>query len=200
MMIIMAGNSRIRQLIGSSCRIGLGGEGVLRTEGREEDALAMLDSAYEAGIRYYDSAPAYAGSEGYYGRFWKQHPERKERTFQTSKSAQRSANGASEDLEKTLKRMGREHLGLWQIHDVRDKNDILLLEKAGGALRKFYQARESGIARGIGVTGHHNPKSFFMQSPTGILIQCFFLSIPLNLRSGDFLIGLSRRHGNEGSE
>ncbi len=158
MMIIMAGNNRIRQLIGSSYRIGLGGEGVLRTEGREEEALAMLDSAYEAGIRYYDSAPAYAGSEGYYGRFWKQHPERKECTFQTSKSAQRSANGASEDLEKTLKRMGREHLGLWQIHDVRDKNDILLLEKAGGALRTFYQARESGIARGIGVTGHHNPE------------------------------------------
>jgi aryl-alcohol dehydrogenase-like predicted oxidoreductase len=158
MMIIMAGNSRIRQLIGSSYRIGLGGEGVLRTEGREKEALAMLDSAYEAGIRYYDSAPAYAGSEGYYGRFWKQYPERKEFTFQTSKSAQRSANGASEDLTKTLKRMGRDQLGLWQIHDVRDKNDILLIEKAGGALQTFYQAKESGIVRGIGVTGHYNPE------------------------------------------
>jgi predicted aldo/keto reductase-like oxidoreductase len=54
--------------------------------------------------------------------------------------------------------MGRDQLGLWQIHDVRDKNDILLIEKAGGALQTFYQAKESGIVRGIGVTGHYNPE------------------------------------------
>ena len=90
----MAGNSRLRTLITSPSRIGLGGEGVLRTEGRIKDALAMLSAAYEAGIRYYDSAPAYAGSERYYGSFFKQHPERKELIFQTSKSALRNAGEA----------------------------------------------------------------------------------------------------------
>ena len=153
----MAGNSRLRTLIGSQERIGLGGEGVLRTEGRKQDALAMLNAAYEAGIRYYDSAPAYAGSERYYGLFWAQHPERKELTFQTSKSAQRSAVGASEDLERTLTRLGRDHLGLWQIHDVRDTTDIHEIEGPGGALRAFYQARQTGTVRGIGVTGHYDP-------------------------------------------
>ncbi len=153
----MAGNSRLRTLIGGSCRIGLGGEGVLRTEGRRQEALAMLTAAYEAGIRYYDSAPAYAGSERYYGLFWAQHPERKELTFQTSKSGQRSADGASEDLARTLTRMGRDHLGLWQIHDVRDTTDIREIEGPGGALRAFYEARETGTVRGIGVTGHDDP-------------------------------------------
>ena len=157
MLIIMAGNSRLRKLTGSKERIGLGGEGVLRTEGRRQEALAMLTAAYEAGIRYYDSAPAYAGSERYYGLFWAQHPERKEFTFQTSKSGQRSADGASEDLASTLTRMGRDYLGLWQIHDVRDNADIREIEGPGGALRAFYEARETGTVRGIGVTGHYDP-------------------------------------------
>jgi len=117
----------------------------------------MLTAAYEAGIRYYDSAPAYAGSERYYGLFWAQHPERKEFTFQTSKSGQRSADGASEDLASTLTRMGRDYLGLWQIHDVRDNADIREIEGPGGALRAFYEARETGTVRGIGVTGHYDP-------------------------------------------
>ncbi len=153
----MAGNSRLRKLIGSQERIGLGGEGVLRTEGRRREALAMLTAAYDAGIRYYDSAPAYAGSERYYGHFWEQHPERKELTFQTSKSGRRNADGASDDLAGTINRMGRDHLGLWQIHDVRDNADIREIEEPGGALQAFYEARETGTVRGIGVTGHYDP-------------------------------------------
>ena len=154
----MAGNNRFRNLTGIQDRVGLGGEGVLRTEGRSREALAMLTAAYEAGIRYYDSAPAYADSERYFGIFWAQHPEKKELAFQTSKSGQRSADGASDELERTLTRMGRDHLGLWQIHDVRDMVDIREIEGPGGALRAFYEARETGTVRGIGVTGHHNPE------------------------------------------
>jgi aryl-alcohol dehydrogenase-like predicted oxidoreductase len=153
----MSGNNRFRDLSGIQDRVGLGGEGVLRTEGRRREALAMLSAAYEAGIRYYDSAPAYAGSERYYGLFWTQHPERKDLTFQTSKSGQRSAYGASKDLAETLTRMGRDHLGLWQIHDVRDTVDIREIEEPGGALHAFYDARETGTVRGIGVTGHFDP-------------------------------------------
>jgi aryl-alcohol dehydrogenase-like predicted oxidoreductase len=153
----MAGNSRLRKLTGSQERIGLGGEGVLRTEGRRREALAMLTAAYDAGIRYYDSAPAYAGSERYYGLFWEQHPDRKELAFQTSKSGRRNADGASDDLAGTLNRMGRDHLGLWQIHDVRDNADIREIEEPGGALHAFYEARETGTVRGIGVTGHYDP-------------------------------------------
>ena len=52
MLIIMAGNSRLRKLTGCQERIGLGGEGVLRTEGRRQEALSMLTAAYDAGIRY----------------------------------------------------------------------------------------------------------------------------------------------------
>ena len=155
--IHMAGDSRLRRLIGNVYRIGVGGEGVLRTEGRDNEAQKMLEAAYENGIRYFDSAPAYADSERYYGRFWAQHPDWKTLTFQTSKSAQRDAKSALADLTRTLSRMGRDRLGLWQIHDIRNSNDIRRIEGSGGALKAFYHARETGTALGIGVTGHHDP-------------------------------------------
>jgi aryl-alcohol dehydrogenase-like predicted oxidoreductase len=149
--------SRLRSLIGGTSRIGLGGEGVLRTEGKNREAETMLSTAYEGGIRYFDSAPAYAGSEWYLGRFWKQHPGRIAGTFQTSKSAQRDRAGAVADLRRSLDRLGRDYLGLWQIHDVRTAEDIRRIGGPEGALQAFTDARDNGMVRGIGVTGHHDP-------------------------------------------
>jgi aryl-alcohol dehydrogenase-like predicted oxidoreductase len=47
--------------------LGLGGEGVLRTFGREKEAYALIHRAFDLGIRYFESARAYSGSESYYG-------------------------------------------------------------------------------------------------------------------------------------
>jgi aryl-alcohol dehydrogenase-like predicted oxidoreductase len=102
--------SRPRSLIGGPARIVLGGEGVLRTDGKERETLAVLGAAYENGIRYFDSPPAYAGSEQYLGKFWRQYPSRVAETFQTSKSARRDEAGAKADLQRTLACLGREQL------------------------------------------------------------------------------------------
>jgi aryl-alcohol dehydrogenase-like predicted oxidoreductase len=183
----MAGDSRLRKLTGNTYRTGLGGEGVLRTEGRYEEARKMLEAAYRSGIRYFDSAPAYADSERYYGRFWDQHPDWKTLTFQTSKSAQRDAKSASADLITTLSRMGRDRLGLWQIHDVRDSKDIRRIEAPGGALGAFYHARETGAALGIGVTGHHDP-SVLLHAVTYWDIDSVLLPVnPVESAIGGFL-------------
>ena len=53
--------------------VGLGGEGVLRTHGRGEEAATVIEEAFAAGITYFESARAYAGSEGYYGLVWPKH-------------------------------------------------------------------------------------------------------------------------------
>jgi aryl-alcohol dehydrogenase-like predicted oxidoreductase len=187
MQYIMTVDSRLRKLLGNGHRIGLGGEGVLRTEGREKEALAVLNAAYESGIRYYDSAPAYAGSERYQGLFWAKYPERRTATFQAGKSAQRDAPHANEDLSRTLSRMGRDHLGLWQIHDVRDGNDIRQIEMVGGALDSFYNARETGIVQGIGVTGHHDP-AILLHAVTNWDVDAVLLPVnPVESVIGGFL-------------
>ena len=184
---IMAAKSRLRALIGGSQRVGLGGEGVLRTHGKEREAHAMLEAAYESGIRYYDSAPAYADSELYQGHFWSRHPERKDNTFQASKSAQRDAEGAAADLARTLSRLGRDRLGLWQIHDIRDGEDIRRLEEPGGALDAFYHARETGTVKGIGVTGHHDPE-ILLHAVTSWDVDSVLLPVnPIEAAIGGFI-------------
>jgi aryl-alcohol dehydrogenase-like predicted oxidoreductase len=136
---------------------GLGGEGVLRTYGRTREAVVVIDEAAKQGIRYFDCAQAYAGSEGYYGHYWPAHPDVRTKAFQASKSASRAREGALADLDNTLKTMGIEYLDLWQIHDVRTQDDIEEIEAKGGALEAFLAAKKSGRVKHIGVTGHHDP-------------------------------------------
>ncbi|MBU1341477.1 MAG: aldo/keto reductase [Proteobacteria bacterium] len=138
--------------------IGLGGEGVLRTTGMKDQAREVITTAVAQGITYYDSARVYMDSELYYGTYWNKNPEKREMIFHTSKSARRSKQGALDDLTQTLARLKTSYLDLWQIHDVRDENDLHLISKSGGALEAFIEAREKGLVKHIGVTGHHDPQ------------------------------------------
>lgn len=137
--------------------VGLGGEGVLRTFGKSSAAKEVISEAVDSGITYFDSARAYAGSEGYYGAYWPAHKNARSGIFQTSKSASRDKKGALSDLKNTLRTMAIDHLDLWQIHDVRTIEDIDAIEAQGGALEAFIEAKEAGMTKFIGVTGHNNP-------------------------------------------
>jgi aryl-alcohol dehydrogenase-like predicted oxidoreductase len=142
----------------SVTRVGLGGEGVLRTHMQTLQAREVIYGAIAEGISYFDSAQAYAGSEGYYGTVWTESPQARTRIFQASKSASRSRTGAVSDLENTLANMNTDYLDLWQIHDVRTEEEMEMIAGPGGALEAFLEARSSGKVRSIGVTGHHDPK------------------------------------------
>lgn len=137
---------------------GLGGEGILRTYGHEDETWKVIREAVAQGITYFDCARAYSGSEKYYGQVWSRHPEDRARIFQASKSASRSRKEALADLDQTLANMGIDHLDLWQIHDVRTEEDLEMVSGPGGALEAFLEAKAKGKARFIGVTGHHDPK------------------------------------------
>jgi aryl-alcohol dehydrogenase-like predicted oxidoreductase len=135
--------------------IGLGGEGILRTFNHDRDAYALINKAIDLGINYLESARAYAGSESYYGMALK---ERRKDIFLTSKSHARDKKGAIEHLQESLKNMHTDHLDLWQVHDMRTEDEMREVFGPGGALEAFLQAREKGLARFIGVTGHHDPE------------------------------------------
>jgi aryl-alcohol dehydrogenase-like predicted oxidoreductase len=142
----------------SVTRTGLGGEGVLRTHGRNREAREVIEAAVAEGINYFDSARVYADSELYYGHIWKEQPELRAQVFQASKSPGRDKASALADLQQTLERLQTEYLDLWQIHDVRTPQDIAMIAGPGGALEAFVEAKASGMVRFIGVTGHHDPR------------------------------------------
>lgn len=134
--------------------LGLGGEGVLRTFGREREAYAVINRAIDLGINYFESARAYSDSESYYGLALK---ERRRDIFLTSKSHARDKEGALDHLHETLENMKTDHLDLWQVHDVRNKQDIEKIFGPKGAIEAFTEAKAGGLTRFIGVTGHHDP-------------------------------------------
>jgi aryl-alcohol dehydrogenase-like predicted oxidoreductase len=143
--------------------LGLGGEGILRTYGHEKEAYALINRALDLDINYFESARAYSGSEAYYGKALK---ERRKDIFLTSKSHARDKQGALMHLKETLRNMKTDHLDLWQVHDIRTEDDIEEIFGPGGALQAFVEAKEKGLTRFIGVTGHHDPR---------IVIKCIEL-------------------------
>lgn len=138
--------------------VGLGGEGVLRTHGKEEQAREVILEALAQGIGYFDSARVYSDSERYIGSVWRDNPQARKGVFQASKSASRDKFNALKDLEQSLERLQTSYLDLWQIHDVRTGEDIATIESRGGALEAFLQARSEGRVKAVGVTGHHDPR------------------------------------------
>ena len=134
--------------------LGLGGEGVLRTFGREREAYELINLALDLGINYFDSAKAYSGSESYYGAAL---GDRREEIFLTSKSHARDKQEALLHLQETLENMKTDYLDLWQIHDVRTKEDVEQIFGPGGAIEAFIEAKEEGLTRFVGVTGHLEP-------------------------------------------
>ena len=136
-----------------SC-IGLGGEGVLRTHGRQKEARAVIERALELGINYLESARAYAGSEGYYGLSL---GDKRKDIFLASKAHERSASGATAMLEESLRQLKTDWLDLWQIHDLRTESDLQRIFGPGGAIEAFDRAKREGKVRFIGVTGHQDP-------------------------------------------
>ena len=134
--------------------LGLGGEGILRTYGYEKEAYALINRAIDLGIGYFESARAYSGSETYYGSALN---ERRKEVFLTSKSHARDKTGALAHLRETLRNMDTDHLDLWQVHDVRTEGDMEQIFGPDGAMEAFVEAKEKGLTRFIGVTGHHDP-------------------------------------------
>jgi predicted aldo/keto reductase-like oxidoreductase len=140
--------------------LGLGGEGILRTSGYDKEAYDLINKAIDLGITYLESARAYSGSESYYGKALR---ERRKDIFLASKSHARDKKGALQHLRETLNNMNTDYLDLWQIHDVRTKEDTEEIFAPDGAIEAFREARDKGFVRFIGITGHHDP---------GILLGC----------------------------
>ncbi len=133
---------------------GLGGEGVLRTHGRGADAARVIERALDQGVNYCDTPPAYASSMDYYGATL---GARRARVFLASKTHERSRDASLRLLEDSLRRLRTDHLDLWQLHDLRTRDDLERIFARGGAIEALVEARADGRVRHLGLTGHHDP-------------------------------------------
>jgi len=121
-----------------------------------DKALKILEFAFDQGLYYWDTAASYGNdnisSEERIGMILK---ERRERVFLSSKVGDdRTADNVRKTLETSLKRLQTGYIDLYQVHSVLSEEDAGLLGKKGGAVEGLIKAREEGLIRFIGFTGH----------------------------------------------
>jgi predicted aldo/keto reductase-like oxidoreductase len=110
--------------------------------------LALL---LDNGINHIDTARSYGEAELRIGPWMKKH---RSSFFLASKTNKRTKEEALEELKQTLKRLQTDHLDLWQLHYLVEPDEWETAMGEGGALEAAIEAKEQGLVRFIGVTGH----------------------------------------------
>ncbi|WP_426572884.1 aldo/keto reductase [Aquihabitans sp. McL0605] len=116
-----------------------------------ERADRTLDQVWTVGINHIDTAASYGDSELRLAPFLADH---RDDVFLASKTDQRTASGARRQVEASLERLGVDHLDLIQLHNLVEPDEWAVAHGPGGAVEGLVAAREEGLVRHIGVTGH----------------------------------------------
>ncbi|MEJ5250786.1 MAG: aldo/keto reductase [Chthonomonadetes bacterium] len=134
--------------------LALGGAKALEYKRNQTEATRIIDEALQAGVRYIDTAATYGESEDVIGEALR---GRRQEVFLGTKSDRRDYDGAWRDLERSLKRLRTDYLDQWIVHHVSTAEDVRRLTAPDGALKAFWQAKEQGIVKYVGISGHHDP-------------------------------------------
>lgn len=136
--------------------LGTAGQTPLARSNQEHAALEQIERALALGIRYFDTAASYGPSESFLGKVL---PAYRAEIFLGSKTAARDYSGAWRELERSLQRLNTDYLDLWQFHHVAIAADLDAIFSQNGAIKALEEAKEQGLVRFSGITGHHEPSS-----------------------------------------
>jgi aryl-alcohol dehydrogenase-like predicted oxidoreductase len=118
---------------------------------KQSEADAALELLLEHGINHIDTAASYGEAELRLAPWFREH---RDRFFLATKTGERRYGPAREEIRRSLERMAVDRVDLIQLHCLvhPDEWDVALGED--GALRAAIEARDEGLVRFIGVTGH----------------------------------------------
>jgi aryl-alcohol dehydrogenase-like predicted oxidoreductase len=117
----------------------------------QEEADRALELAFQYGVNHIDTAPSYGESEQRIGSWIRRHGKS---FFLATKTLERTAAKARQELHRSLERLAVTQVDLWQLHNLVDPQEWAVALAPGGALEAAIAAREEGLVRFIGVTGH----------------------------------------------
>jgi aryl-alcohol dehydrogenase-like predicted oxidoreductase len=129
-----------------------GGFALFRSQQKEADAA--LEMALENGINHIDVSPVYGQAEKRIGSWLGRHGKE---FFIGCKTAERDKAGAGEGLKRSLETLKIDRFDLFQLHGVDTIEVLDIVLGPGGALEAIIEAREQGLVRFIGITGHNPP-------------------------------------------
>lgn len=118
----------------------------------QAEADRTLDVLLAHGINHIDTAASYGDAELRIGPWMAQ--QHRSRFFLATKTGQRTAEKAREDLHRSLELLRVDQIDLIQLHCLVDPAEWEIAMGPGGALETLVEARAQGLVRFIGVTGH----------------------------------------------
>ena len=163
-----------------STRVIFGGAALARIS--QDVANRTLDVLLQHGVNHLDVAASYGDAELRIRPWLKAHPDR---FFLATKTGARTAEAARQELERSLDRLGVDHVDLWQLHSLADPIEWDTALSPGGAIDAAVEAREQGLVRWIGVTGHGTQiaagirRSLSRFDFDSVLLPCNYLTMQL---------------------
>ncbi len=118
---------------------------------KPERAIATLEMVFAAGLNHIDTAASYGESELRLAPWLKEH--RKD-VFLATKTGERTREAAWSQFNRSLERLEVDQVDLIQMHNLVKDDDWTTAMGKGGALEALVRAKEEGLVRFIGVTGH----------------------------------------------
>jgi len=117
----------------------------------QAEADRTLELILERGVNHIDTAASYGDSELRLAPWLAQH---RDEVFLATKTGERKYAAAREEIRRSLDRLGVDHVDLIQLHNLVDVIEWETALREGGALEAAIEARDEGLVRFIGVTGH----------------------------------------------
>ncbi|MDX6451197.1 MAG: hypothetical protein QOH16_1246 [Gaiellaceae bacterium] len=118
------------------------------TQAEADDALTLL---LEHGVNHIDTAASYGDAELRVAPWLVDH---REDFFLATKTGERERGPAHDEIRRSLERLGVDRVDLIQLHNLVDRAEWETAMGPGGALEAALAARDEGLVRFIGVTGH----------------------------------------------
>jgi aryl-alcohol dehydrogenase-like predicted oxidoreductase len=117
----------------------------------EAEAEEAIELAIGHGVNHFDVAPSYGQAEIRLGPWMEKHHSE---IFLACKTGERSKTRAWESIKRSLETLRVGYFDLYQFHGVNDLEALNVVLSPEGALEAVLEAKERGLVRHIGITGH----------------------------------------------
>lgn len=181
-----------------SSRIVFGAYALSKASQAEADQVLELLLAY--GVNHIDTAPMYGNAEKRIGPWMKHY---RDKFFLATKTRSRSYDGAWKNLQRSLELLQVDYVDLWQMHGLTNPVGWEKAMGPGGTLDAFIEARDKGLVRYLGVTGHGGKvagmhlRSLKRYSFDSVLLPYNYMQMQVPRYAADFkaLVALCRERG-----